>query len=777
VSDDPNAEPDHSSSHRIPGLVGDVVQDAINAISAEIVAASNDPTSTIELRNGRYVGTAGSLDLWVFEGDDTFPAMPETPASISIRGGEPMEARVVAVDDRDYVIGLIDELPDDVPLARLSLEPWFIYAALRDRLAAFDDTVPGLALAESLIDIANQPDDVASEPIPPIPGESLSAEQRSVAGRAMLPGLRFVWGPPGTGKTATLAATVRALVENGQRVMILAHANAAVDVAMVRVAEMCNDHPMLFAGRILRVGTPHLPDAREHEYINPDEIIRRRSPALVDQRDQLIGRRRKIAGLLRSADSQAGREALTDELDGVRAELSMVEKRLAEARNELIENAVVVGMTLSRAVINDLLWSWPADVVIVDESSMAGLPFLLALALRGATTLSLFGDFRQLPPIAVSRTTVAQQWFARDAFELAGVKARVEAGEKDNRLSILRTQYRMGSDIAAVVGRFAYFDLLRTDIGADERAAALVEREPGPGSQIVLVDTSAWETTCLVDADPNSYSRFNLLSAALSTSIAASLIAQGLTEVGVISAYRAQATIVTEVCRSLAGVTSATTHRFQGSERDAIVLDLVDALPQSGPSMLTGKDPDLSLRLLNVAASRPRGKLVLVADLSFIEHHHALGSPARTLVELADQRGAVRLDASAVVSDAEAVRWFDRWADGVSEVLDAGLDETSVVDVSVPSGEYGTDWLVELATTCGAIGARLVCRAPIDVAIHVDGLGAEIHLKPAAAMPIATISGSDRAARVLAGGRSASSPCVSFDVAGLERVVAKHLTG
>ena len=43
-------------SNGIPGLVGDVVRDAIGAIGAEIIAASNDSTSTIELRNGRFVG-------------------------------------------------------------------------------------------------------------------------------------------------------------------------------------------------------------------------------------------------------------------------------------------------------------------------------------------------------------------------------------------------------------------------------------------------------------------------------------------------------------------------------------------------------------------------------------------------------------------------------------------------------------------------------------------------------------------------------------------------
>lgn len=82
---------------------------------------------------------------------------------------------------------------------------------------------------------------------------------------------------------------------------------------------------------------------------NPDEIILRRSPALVDLRDQLITQRRKLARLLRAADSLAGRKALTDELDGVRGELSMVEKRLTNARNELVENAVVVGMTPARS--------------------------------------------------------------------------------------------------------------------------------------------------------------------------------------------------------------------------------------------------------------------------------------------------------------------------------------------------------------------------------------------------------------------------------------------
>lgn len=86
---------------------------------------------------------------------------------------------------------------------------------------------------ETLLDI-----DHAADLEPPVtsPPEvtELSAEQRSVAGQAGLDGVRFVWGPPGTGKTATLAATIRMLLQQGKRVCVLAHADAAVDVAKLR---------------------------------------------------------------------------------------------------------------------------------------------------------------------------------------------------------------------------------------------------------------------------------------------------------------------------------------------------------------------------------------------------------------------------------------------------------------------------------------------------------------------------------------------------------------
>lgn len=42
----------------------------------------------------------------------------------------------------------------------------------------------------------------------------------------------IVWGPPGTGKTYTLARVVANKFVKGKRIIVLAHSNKAVDVLM-----------------------------------------------------------------------------------------------------------------------------------------------------------------------------------------------------------------------------------------------------------------------------------------------------------------------------------------------------------------------------------------------------------------------------------------------------------------------------------------------------------------------------------------------------------------
>jgi len=155
----------------------------------------------------------------------------------------------------------------------------------------------------------------------------------------------LIHGPPGTGKTRTIAEITYQAQKKGYRTLITSHTNIAVDNALEVIR---NKHPQL-AETMIRFGHPGkvIPEVR-------DLLPRFKEDLFTDT-------------WLR------------------------------------IEDYSIVGMTLAKlAVFSFLYRTDPAnplfDLVIVDESSMATLPQVLLGLLLGKTFV-LVGDHKQLPPI------------------------------------------------------------------------------------------------------------------------------------------------------------------------------------------------------------------------------------------------------------------------------------------------------------------------------------------------------------------------------------------
>ena len=750
-------------------LIRETLTGVADAVGDEIQASAAQPLSRITLTGGRQVARSGATHIWSFEFDGELSVEPETVGQLELSGRDPLFVTVLAVGDLTLLLGVPDELGESLSTATLVAQPLFVLETLQRRLASAADQLLDTNMLEQVLDLVDDTDEATDEePRPPggphdddgtvaddAPDEfgELSYEQLLAVENACKDGLRFVWGPPGTGKTSTLAATVAALVEAGRRVLVVAHSNAAVDVAMVRIAEFMSDSAELAADEVLRVGTAQLPAARECSAILPDEIIARRFPGLADERRRLEAIRRRLSGDARES-TQPG-PAHAKELEAVRQQLAAIGAQVAEGQAVLVQASRVVGCTLAKAVIDSQLWGMELDAVIVDEASMAGVPFIMALAARSPRTLACFGDFRQLPPIAISERPAAQAWFGRDIFEVAGVVSRVEEQTHDARMSILQTQYRMGETIAAAVSEVAYFSLLASHVDAIARARELSAVGPQPGIEVTIVDTSDLHTLCLQDASPHSFSRFNLRAAAVSALLAQHCHLAGL-ETGVITPYRAHVSVLTSLLRSSTGITAASMHKFQGSERDAIVLDLVDAAPQAGPSRLTGKDEDLALRLLNVGISRARGKLLIVVDLPFLRERSPRSSPAIRFIDTFIELGAPVVASHSLIAErsSDSVVWRNGWWEAVQSLssqgspgrLDIGLSDIEFVD------EHLRGRLGELAEA----SSHLTLHAPIEVAGALGGHGLDIQLMPLGAGAIALCPGKG----VVVGGRRSDDPAV-----------------
>ncbi|MEU6857323.1 AAA domain-containing protein [Glycomyces sp. NPDC046736] len=146
-------------------------------------------------------------------------------------------------------------------------------------------------------------------------GDRLDAHQRAaVTGAVVSPHAYFIQGPPGTGKTAVISELVRQLHRIGERVLLLAPSNAAVDEVLSRVGDKPGVHALRVTWREDRVDPdlhPYLFDRIGHDLtrrLSRTEGGRRASwTARETQATQAIENLQEIAAAIRD-----GQEARTD---------------------------------------------------------------------------------------------------------------------------------------------------------------------------------------------------------------------------------------------------------------------------------------------------------------------------------------------------------------------------------------------------------------------------------------------------------------------------------
>ena len=164
--------------------------------------------------------------------------------------------RVERVDGADVTVS--SERPVEVGDGQgvLVIYPWFLYEKL---LTVLDEISPHLFAVERAMVLFGKRDATSARRELVRAHNALNTSQRAAVQLCSDSDLAFVWGPPGTGKTTTLAHIVSELRAQGLRVLILSTTNAALDQALARVAadtEMAED---IGAGRTVRIGRSDAP--------------------------------------------------------------------------------------------------------------------------------------------------------------------------------------------------------------------------------------------------------------------------------------------------------------------------------------------------------------------------------------------------------------------------------------------------------------------------------------------------------------------------------------
>ncbi|HMI90409.1 MAG TPA: AAA domain-containing protein [Polyangiales bacterium] len=213
--------------------------------------------------------------------------------SLRIGGGEQLVAIealqsgvVVLRSTRPVVLGAGD--------AVLVVYPWFLYEKLKASLAGLSASRHEVASALALF--GKLPRVHAPRSLM-LDHHELDDSQRRAVQLCSDSSVAFLWGPPGTGKTATLAHVADELLAQGQRLLILSTTNAAVDQALAQIAKRPNLAAAIERGELLRLGHSD----GEHHGAGLHEAVRR----LHGKHDRQIARARERLRALEAALRQA----------------------------------------------------------------------------------------------------------------------------------------------------------------------------------------------------------------------------------------------------------------------------------------------------------------------------------------------------------------------------------------------------------------------------------------------------------------------------------------
>ncbi len=551
-----------------------------------------------KLLNGTLIGQKNDYSTYSFEMEAELNLPDDAPITLTV-GKENVKGVVFLCEGFQIIISITKNLGKTIGQAFIGVEPWSLLEGIVDQLESIT-TADKLAIKL----LEDGPELASKKSISSVPkGQDAAVEM------AINNDITVIWGPPGTGKTYTMAQIAIHSLLNNERVLVVSHSNISVDGIAKQTACLIRDlqeDELLKKGAILRYGY-----VRDEELATDNDVVAynyalNKNKSLKAEYEQ---QRKRRDHLVLSGKYN------TSEGVKVEQELKNLRKRIREEEKRYVNKALMVATTISKVTMDKLFEDNKYSVVMFDEVSMAYMPQILIAAKHAYSRLVLVGDFRQLAPIVQSEV---KGTLGKDVFSYLGIE--------DDRLMhahpwlvMLNEQRRMYPAISAFANEYVYNDLLVDHESVIEKRIEIVEKPPFKDESINLIDLTGTYCACMKN---NDNSRFNIVSAIISFLLALDAEKNNTKSVGVITPYAAQTRLVRAMIQDYreskeTDISCATVHQFQGSERDVIIFDAVESYPSTKVGFLLGKSFNAVTRLINVAVTRARGKLVVVANAKY----------------------------------------------------------------------------------------------------------------------------------------------------------------
>ncbi len=553
--------------------------------------------------NRHYIGTGEKIVIEIEKTHKTKEKHSfQGGASVSVFQNQSAEQRAISgviarVKDHQMKIVLnTDTLPNDLQGSKLGVD----LAYDESTFSEMEDAIRKVAKAGdnrlgSLRDVIYGLCQPKFENFEKMTFPSLNADQnRAVQLAVSAKDVALIHGPPGTGKTTTLAQAIKFVVDSEKQVLVCTPSNTSVDLLVEKLSAECLDvlrigHP----ARISEVAISRSMDARiaAHPSFRELRAVRKKS---VELREMALKYKRNYG---RSERQQ--RQLLLQEVRSLRDEADLIERYIVQS---LLDTAQVVISTLVGSN-HYLLKSKTFKTLFIDEAAQSLEPACWIPMLK-AERVIMAGDHQQLPP-TVKSFEAGQKGLNYTLFERL-----MNTNTADVMLTM---QYRMHQHIMSFPSEYFYKGQLIA-------APNIRERSSLTGTVVEFVDTAGCGFTEQVN--PKTLSTGNPEEAELLSKHLDLLLSElydppllsGLS-IGVIAPYSAQVDILQEKLVSIVenyelgdSLSVNTVDSFQGQERDIVYISLTRSNDKGEIGFLK------NIRRMNVAITRAKLKLVVIGD-------------------------------------------------------------------------------------------------------------------------------------------------------------------
>ncbi|WP_254761603.1 AAA domain-containing protein [Natrinema marinum] len=400
---------------------------------------------------------------------------------------ERLDEEVVLTADEPVEVTRLDVYPSELTTDRLLV-------AMHDALLKGDERRKDILFGRAKPEFAD-------------PGETFisnnDAQNEAVTKAVGAEDCALIHGPPGTGKTYTIARAITAMVERGERVLLSAFTNRAVDNALEAVLEQLEDADGVDTDRVVRVGS----ESGVREDMEPYRLERAGDPedrVAELQNAQVVAATTATCGS-RVMKEQAFDAALVDEAaqltePGTHAAINLAERFVLVGDHEQLPPVVRAENDLTESLFERLVDLHPEAGVMLDRQ------YRMNQRIQVFASREFYdGQLRPATPEVAGRNLDDLEGVSRDALpvglrdpvsfvDVEGDRSRYTDSEEATRIAELIEAYEAAGLERTDIGVIAPFRAQVSEISKhvpDDVAVDTVDRFQGSSQEVIVVSFTA----------------------------------------------------------------------------------------------------------------------------------------------------------------------------------------------------------------------------------------------------------------------------------------------